>query len=80
MLSYTTSMYPSTPILSVSTEPLPYQATLAAANVAAVLSGLPVWPRPDNVLSFVDGPLQSLPAAAPSIVNAKELKLPVMAA
>jgi hydroxypyruvate reductase 1 len=56
------------------------QATLAAANVAAVLSGFPCWPKPDNVLPFIDSPLHSLPAAAPSIVNAKELNLPVASA
>lgn len=55
-------------------------ATLAAANVAAILSGHPVWPKPDDITPFVDGPLAQLPRAAPSIVNAKELGLPVMAA
>lgn len=54
------------------------QATLAAANVAAILSGHPVWNRPD-ILSFVEKPLSAVPAAAPSIVNAKELGLPVAA-
>lgn len=55
-------------------------ATLAAANVAAVLQGYPVWAKPDNVLPFVDKPLSALPRAAPSIVNAKELQLTVAAA
>ena len=51
-------------------------ATLAAANVAATLLGQPAWNKPD-VLPFVDGPLASLPAAASSIVNAKEVGMPV---
>lgn len=50
-------------------------ATLAAANVAATLQGFPVWSKPDNVLVFVDGPMETLPKAAPSIVNAKQLGL-----
>ena len=50
------------------------QATLAACNVAARLSGHPVWIRSD-VLPFVDGPFDSIPQASPSIVNASELKL-----
>ncbi len=50
------------------------QATLAAANVAAVLSGYPVWNRAD-ILPFVDKPMAAVPRAAPSIVNAKELGL-----
>lgn len=53
------------------------QATLAAANVAAVLQGHPIWNRPD-VLPFVDGPFDQIPHAAPSIVNAKELGLPML--
>eukprot|EP00180_Rhodochaete_pulchella_P002547 Plantae.Rhodophyta-Rhodochaete_pulchella.ctg39135.p1 GENE.Plantae.Rhodophyta-Rhodochaete_pulchella.ctg39135~~Plantae.Rhodophyta-Rhodochaete_pulchella.ctg39135.p1 ORF type:complete len:285 (+),score=41.67 Plantae.Rhodophyta-Rhodochaete_pulchella.ctg39135:61-855(+) len=48
---------------------------LAAANVAAVLQGYPVWTSP-NVLPFVDGPLSASPKAAPSIVNSKALQLP----
>jgi hydroxypyruvate reductase 1 len=47
-------------------------ATLAASNVAAILQDYPVWNKPD-VLDFVDGPFESIPKAAPSIVNAKEL-------
>ena len=50
------------------------QATLAACNVAARLSGHPVWSDID-VLPFVDGPIESIPQASPSIVNASELKL-----
>lgn len=46
-------------------------ASLAAANVAAMLQGYPVWDQPD-VLPFLQG---SPPAAAPSIVNAKQLGL-----
>ncbi len=65
--------------LSVPTTPfrlLP-QATLAAANVAAILQGYPVWGRSD-ALPFVDGPFEQIPKAAPSIVNATELGLAVM--
>lgn len=47
-------------------------ATLAASNVAGMISGYPVWPDPNNILPFLaDNP----PKAAPSIVNAKELGL-----
>ena len=47
-------------------------ATLAAANVAGILLGYPVWQYTDI------GPFlgKDLPRAAPSIVNAKELGLP----
>ena len=38
----------------------PPQATLAACNVAATLSGHPVWNKPD-VLPFVDGPFDQIP-------------------
>jgi hydroxypyruvate reductase 1 len=50
-------------------------ATLAAANVAGILSGHGVWPKPDAILPFIDRPIASLPKAAASIVNAKELKI-----
>ncbi len=50
-------------------------ATLAAKNVAAILSGHPVWDQPNDVLVFVDGDFDAIPKAAPSIVNAKELNL-----
>ena len=50
-------------------------ATLAAANVAGVLSGWPVW-RGD-VTPFLSA---GAPQAAPSIVNAAELGLPSMTA
>ena len=46
-------------------------ATLAAANVAGILQGHPVWPE-ESVLSFLDG---EFPPFAPSIVNAAELGL-----
>ncbi|KAK9821913.1 hypothetical protein WJX81_003164 [Elliptochloris bilobata] len=49
-------------------------ATLAACNVAARLSGHPVWSDSD-VLPFVDGPFEKIPKASPSIVNASDLKL-----
>jgi hydroxypyruvate reductase 1 len=48
-------------------------ATLAASNVAAVLMGYPVWQAPD-ILPFLS---PSPPKAAPSILNAAELRLPV---
>jgi hydroxypyruvate reductase 1 len=48
-------------------------ATLAASNVAAILSGYPVW-QGDDILTFLgDNP----PKAAPSIVNWKELNMPL---
>lgn len=46
-------------------------ATLAAANVAAILQGRPLW-RGDDVGPFLEG---SVPPFAPSIVNAEELGL-----
>lgn len=48
-------------------------ATLAACNVAAILMGYPVWNKKD-ILPFLEG---DPPAAAPSIVNAEALGLPV---
>jgi hydroxypyruvate reductase 1 len=48
-------------------------ATLAASNVAAILSGYPAWNRP-NILAFLEG---KSPKAAPSIVNASELGIPL---
>lgn len=48
-------------------------ATLAASNVAGILSGYPVW-QDSDVSPFLQG---DAPKAAPSIVNAKELGLPV---
>jgi glycerate dehydrogenase len=50
-------------------------ATLAAANVAGMLRGFPVWPRADtlkDVLPFLEG---DPPHATPSIVNAASLGL-----
>ncbi|MCL4861521.1 MAG: D-glycerate dehydrogenase [Caldilineaceae bacterium] len=52
-------------------------ATLAASNVAGVLNDYPVWPDPNNILPFLG---DNAPEAAPSIVNAKELGLPVATA
>ena len=46
-------------------------ATLAAANVAAILSGRPVWDG-DDILPFLEG---NFPPFAPSIVNAAQLGL-----
>ncbi|MFZ4662375.1 MAG: NAD(P)-dependent oxidoreductase [Caldilineaceae bacterium] len=50
-------------------------ATLAASNVAGMISGYPVWPDPNNILPFL---ADNAPKAAPSIVNAKELGLPIL--
>lgn len=46
-------------------------ATLAAANVAAIVQGLPLW-EGEDVLPFLDG---EVPPFAPSIVNASDLGL-----
>jgi len=46
-------------------------ATLAAANVAGILRGYPLWPH-DDVLPFLEG---EVPEFAPSIVNADALGL-----
>ena len=48
-------------------------ATLAASNVAGLLTGYPVWNRPD-ILPFLE---TDAPPAAPSIVNAEALNLPI---
>jgi glycerate dehydrogenase len=50
-------------------------ATLAAGNVAAILSGYPVWPGEDISVFLEPGP----PPAAPSILNAADLGLPMYA-
>lgn len=50
-------------------------ATLAAGNVAAILMGYPAWQNPDIAAFFEADP----PKAAPSILNAAELNLPVYA-
>jgi len=44
-------------------------ATLAAANVAALLQNYPVWHKTD-IIPFLEG---EVPQAAPSIINAEEL-------
>ena len=49
-------------------------ATLAASNVAGLLMGYPVWNRPD-ILPFLE---TKAPEAAPSIVNADALNLPIV--
>ena len=46
-------------------------ATLAAANVAAILQGYPIWTE-ESVLPFLEG---DFPPFAPSIVNASDLDL-----
>ncbi len=46
-------------------------ASLAACNVAALLRGYPIW-QGDDIGAFLEG---TPPEAAPSIVNAKELRL-----
>jgi hydroxypyruvate reductase 1 len=51
-------------------------AILAACNVAAVLGGLPVWNRPD-IDAFLEA---DPPPAAPSILNAEALTLPLLKA
>jgi hydroxypyruvate reductase 1 len=48
-------------------------ATLAAANVGAILSGQPVWNSSD-IAVFLSS---DSPPAAPSIINARELDLPL---
>jgi hydroxypyruvate reductase 1 len=48
-------------------------ATLAASNVAGLLMGYPVWNQPD-ILPFLES---DSPKAAPSIVNAEALNLPI---
>ena len=48
-------------------------ATLAAANVAGILQGYPAWQRPD-ILPFLEG---DSPKAAPSILNAEALGIPI---
>jgi hydroxypyruvate reductase 1 len=48
-------------------------ATLAAANVAAMLRGYPAWQRP-NIGPFLEG---EAPKAAPSILNADALGIPI---
>ncbi len=45
--------------------------------MAARLRNKPVWNKPD-ILSFVEGPLENMPDASPSIVNAEQLGLSVM--
>ena len=44
-------------------------SSLAAANVAAILAGYPVWDD-DDIAPFLAG---DVPQAAPSIVNAEDL-------
>jgi hydroxypyruvate reductase 1 len=48
-------------------------ATLAAANVAGILQGYPAWQRPE-IKPFLEG---NAPKAAPSILNADALKIPI---
>lgn len=50
-------------------------ATLAACNVAGLVQGHPVSPMNVDIHPFVDGPIDQLPAACPSIVNADDLGL-----
>jgi hydroxypyruvate reductase 1 len=51
-------------------------ATLAASNVAGQLMGYPVWNQPD-ILPFLE---TEAPQAAPSIINADDLKLKIFKA
>jgi hydroxypyruvate reductase 1 len=55
-------------------------ATLAAANVAAILSGWPVWSAAAGLADVAPFLAEARPHAAPSIVNADELGLPRLAA
>jgi hydroxypyruvate reductase 1 len=48
-------------------------AVLAALNVTGMLQGLPAWNRPDVFPFLGDNP----PEAAPSIVNAEDLGIPL---
>ena len=48
-------------------------ATLAASNVAAILQTYPAWQQPD-ISVFLEG---KAPRAAPSIVNAEALDIPI---
>lgn len=50
-------------------------ATLAASNVAGIISGYPVWLDQNHILPFLS---DNAPKAAPSIVNAKDLGLPTV--
>ncbi len=50
-------------------------ATLAAGNVVGLLLGYPAWNQPD-ILPFL---AEETPKAAPSIINAKELGIPLFA-
>jgi hydroxypyruvate reductase 1 len=47
--------------------------TLAAGNVAGLLMGYPAWNKPDVLPLLGDAP----PKAAPSIINAKEVGIPL---
>lgn len=47
-------------------------ATLAAANVAACVNGLPAYNKQD-ITPYLEAPLNGIPAAAPSIVNAQDI-------
>lgn len=54
-------------------------ATLAAANVAAIVGrGKKAWNKSD-VAPYLEGPVASIPPSAPSIVNAKEVGVEVVA-
>jgi hypothetical protein len=45
--------------------------------VAACVNGLPAYNQMD-ITPFLEAPIHSLPAAAPSIVNAKEINMKVL--
>jgi len=49
-------------------------ATLAASNVAGLLMGYPAWNKPD-ITPFLEG---DSPHAAPSILNAEALNIPII--
>lgn len=52
-------------------------ATLAAANVAACVNGMPAFNQLD-ITAYLEAPIASLPPAAPSIVNAKDINMKVL--
>jgi hydroxypyruvate reductase 1 len=45
-------------------------AILAASNVVGILNGYPLWPEPNNIMSFLG---ERPPQAVPSIVNPEVL-------
>ena len=50
---------------------------MAATNVAHGLQGYPAWNKQD-INAFVDGPIEDMPKAAPSIFDASEINMTIM--